>query len=33
LGFADKFDVVVINDDLEKAQADALETIQNFLKS
>ena len=24
LGFADKFDVVVINDDLEKAQADAL---------
>ena len=33
LGFADKFDVVVINDDLEKAKADALETIQKFLKS
>ena len=33
LGFAEKFDVVVINDDLEKAQADALKTIQNFLKS
>lgn len=33
LGFAEKFDVVVINDELEKAQADALETIQNFLKS
>ena len=33
LGFADKFDVVVINDDLEKAQADALETIQNFLNA
>ena len=33
LGFADKFDVVVINDELEKAKADTLETIQNFLKS
>ena len=33
LGCADKFDVVVINDDLEKAQADALETIQNFLNA
>ena len=33
LGFAEKFDVVVINDDLEKAQADALETIQNFLNA
>ena len=33
LGFAEKFDVVVINDELEKAKADALETIQNFLKS
>ena len=33
LGFADKFDVVVINDDLEKAQADALETIQNFINA
>ena len=33
LGFAEKFDVVVINDDLEKAQADALKTIQNFLNA
>ena len=33
LGFAEKFDVVVINDDLEKAQADALETIQKFLNT
>ena len=33
LGFADKFDVVVINDELEKAKADALETIQKFLNS
>jgi guanylate kinase len=33
LGFAEKFDVVVINDELEKAQADALETIQNFLNA
>ena len=33
LGFAEKFDVVVINDELEKAKADALEVIQNFLKS
>ena len=33
LGFADKFDVVVVNDDLEKAKADALETLQKFLKS
>ena len=32
LGFAEKFDVVVINDELEKAKADALEIIQNFLK-
>ena len=33
LGFAEKFDVVVINDDLEEAQADALKTIQNFLNA
>ena len=33
LGFAEKFDVVVINDDLEKAQANALKTIQNFLNA
>ena len=31
LGFADKFDVIVVNDDLEKAQADALKTLQDFL--
>ena len=33
LGFAEKFDVVVINDELEKAKADALVTIQNFLNA
>ena len=33
LGFAEKFDVVVINDELEKAQADALKTIQKFLNA
>jgi len=33
LGYAEKFDVVVVNDDLEKAKADALETLQNFLNS
>ena len=32
LSFADKFDVVVVNDELEKAQAEALTTIQEFLK-
>ena len=32
LSFADKFDVVVVNDELEKAQAEALATIQEFLK-
>ena len=32
LGFADKFDVVIVNDDLEKAQAEALATIQKFLQ-
>lgn len=32
LGFADKFDVVIINDDLDKAKSDALTTIQNFLQ-
>ena len=31
LGFADKFDVVIVNDDLEKAQAEALNTIKTFL--
>ena len=33
LGYADKFDVVIINDELEKAKADALETIQKFLNA
>ncbi len=31
LEFAPKFDKVIINDDLEKAQKEALETIKNFL--
>ena len=31
LGFADKFDVVVVNDDLEKAKAEALNTLSTFL--
>ena len=33
LGYADKFDVVIINDELEKAKADALEIIQKFLNA
>ena len=33
LGFAEKFDVVVINDELEKAKVDALAIIQNFLNA
>ena len=33
LGFAEKFDVVVINDELEKAKVDALAIIQNFLNT
>ncbi len=32
LGFADKFDVVIINDVLEKAQAEALGTIKTFIE-
>lgn len=32
LSFADKFDHVVVNDDLQQAQAEALAIIQNFLK-
>lgn len=32
LSFAHKFDVVVINDNLEVAQKEALEVIKNFLK-
>lgn len=31
LGFASKFDVVVVNDDLAKAEAEALQLIRNFL--
>ena len=31
LGFADKFDVVIINDDLEEARARALRTLKEFL--
>lgn len=31
LGFADKFDVVVVNDDLEEAKNKALSVIQEFL--
>jgi len=33
LEFENKFDVSIINDDLEKAKMKALETVQNFLKS
>ena len=32
LSFASKFDVVIINDDLDKAKSDTLTTILNFLK-
>lgn len=32
LSFADKFDQVVVNDDLQQAKAEALTLIQNFLK-
>lgn len=32
LGFANKFDVVIINDELEKAKNEALQIIQEFLK-
>lgn len=32
LSFAEKFDHVVVNDDLQQAQAEALKLIQNFLK-
>lgn len=33
LGFATKFDHIIINDDLERAKADTLEVIKNFLNS
>ena len=32
LSFAPKFDVVIVNDDLEKAQQQALDTLRAFLK-
>lgn len=32
LGFASKFDVVIVNDDLEKAKAEALQVIEHFIK-
>ena len=32
LGFADKFDVIVVNDKLEVAQKEALKVIKEFLK-
>ena len=31
LGFAPKFDLVIVNDNLETAEAQALEAIRNFL--
>lgn len=31
LSFADKFDAVIVNDDLEKAKAETLETLRKFL--
>ena len=33
LSFAPKFDVVIVNDDLEKAKAETLEVISRFLQS
>lgn len=32
LGFSNRFDVVIVNDRLEKAQAEALEVIQDFIR-
>jgi guanylate kinase len=32
LTFAPKFDVVIVNDDLEKAKAEALNVIRTFLE-
>ena len=31
IGFADKFDKVIVNDNLEKAEQEALKTISEFL--
>lgn len=33
LGFACRFDVVIVNDDLEKAQAETLQVVRNFLEN
>ena len=33
LGFADKFDHIVVNDDLEKAKQETLEIVKGFLAS
>ncbi|MCI5581591.1 MAG: guanylate kinase [Phocaeicola plebeius] len=33
LGFAPKFDVVIVNDDLQKAQAEALDILTHFLNN
>ena len=33
MSFVPKFDVVIVNDDLEKAKAEALKVIQNFINS
>ncbi len=32
LGFADKFDTVIVINDLEKAKAEALKVIRNFIE-
>lgn len=32
LEYADKFDTVIVNDDLEKAKAEALQVIRNFIE-
>ena len=31
LSFADKFDVIIVNDELEKAEAETLKIIQDFI--
>lgn len=33
LGYASKFDVVIVNDDLQRAEAEALQAISGFLKA
>ena len=32
LGFAEKFDIVIVNDDLDKAKAEALKVIKDFIE-